>query len=612
MIKRKLPKLKFAIFGFLVLLLALAPTTVFAQGLGLGHGFYGTVEIGGEGAETGSVISARIGGTEYGSCQVTTVGNYALIVQGEIDDGATISFYINGQEADDQTFPFHDGWTTQLNLSVPAAPPGAPNTVTLTANPTELTADGSSTSTLTATVKDQYGSNVADGTSVVFNTNHGTLGSSTVTKQTTNGVATATLTSESSTETIIATVTATANGVKGATSVFFIPAGGTGVEESKTETVTGSGTIDQSDTVTGIGGISIDAAGDHTVTTAKYEGNPGGTPTFQSSENYYDVHLDNVTKVTSLTINFCPATEGQVIYYWNGTTWVAASNQAFAGGCITVTITATTTPSLADLTGAVFGSSAPAPAPPPVGGGGGGGGGVVFSPAISNLTITPAEGAIAGVQMGEIVTITTEVENTGGRSGSYTVTLKINGVVEKEKTVTLAAYEKKTVTFTVIREEAGTYKIEVNGLEGEFIVPELPAATFEPTDLSISPAKVKVGETVTISVLVAETSGVSGSYDATLKINGTVVEKQEVTLGPQQSQTVTFTIANQEAGSYKVEVNGLVSEFTVEAPAPEAPSPPAPAPPPAKAINWWLIGGIIAAVVVVGSVTFILVRRRAY
>jgi len=610
MIKRKLPKLKFVILGFLVLLLALSPVTpVFAQDVGLGHGFYGTVEIGGEGAETGSVISARIGETEYGGCQVTTAGQYALIVQGEIDDGATISFYINGQEADGQTFPFHDGWTTQLDLSVPAAPPGAPNTVTLTANPDELTADGSSTSTLTATVKDQYGNNVADDTDVVFNTNHGTLGSSTVTKQTTNGVATATLTSESSTETIIATVTATANGVKGATSVFFTPAGGTGVEESKTEIVTGDGTVDASDTVTGIGDISINAAGDHTVTTAKYEGNPGGTPTFQSSGNYYDVHLDDDTGVNSLTINFCPATEGQVIYYWNGTSWVAASNQAFAGGCITVTITATTTPRLADLTGAVFGSSAPAPAPPVGGGGGGGGGAAAFSPAISNLTITPAEGAIAGVRIGEIVTITTAVENTGGGPGSYTVTLKINGVVEEEKTVTLAAYAKKTVTFTVIREEAGTYKIEVNGLEGEFIVPELPAATFETTNLSISPAKVKVGETVTISILVAETSGVSGSYDATLKINGTVVEKQEVALGPQQSQTVTFTIAEKEAGSYKVEVNGLVSEFIVEEPAPEAP-PPAPAPPPAKAINWWLIGGIIAAVVV-GLAVFLLLRKRA-
>jgi len=249
----------------------------------------------------------------------------------------------------------------------------------------------------------------------------------------------------------------------------------------------------------------------------------------------------------------------------------------------------------------------PPPPPPPVGGGGGGA--AVFSPAISNLTITPAEGAIAGVRIGEIVTITTEVENTGGRSGSYTVILKINGVVEEEKTVTLAAHEKKTVTFTVIKEEAGTYKTEVNGLEGEFIVPELPAATFETTKLSISPVKVKAGETVTISILVAETSGVSGSYDATLKINGTVVEKQEVALGPQQSQTVTFTIANQEAGSYRVEVNGLVSEFTVEAPSPEAPPPPAA--PAAEPFSYgWLIA-VISALAAIAALALIMARKRA-
>ncbi len=57
------------------------------------------------------------------SCTVTTAGSYAfLIVQGEIDDGATIHFYVDGQKAG-QTFPFHDGWTTTLNLTVPAAPP---------------------------------------------------------------------------------------------------------------------------------------------------------------------------------------------------------------------------------------------------------------------------------------------------------------------------------------------------------------------------------------------------------------------------------------------------------------------------------------------------------
>ena len=369
---------------------------------------------------------------------------------------------------------------------------------------------------------------------------------------------------------------------------------------------------------------TLPGQGTVTITLKKYASNPHPTVPLPATmiPRYIDIEVVNpdavrwpmYVKQTYTDAEVAGLNEASLgMYYFKAAAWHRCSNTGVntAANYIWANMTKD------ELSGspvAIGGTAAPAPAPPPVGGGGGGGGGgaAVFSPATSNLTITPAEGAIAGVQMGEIVTITTEVENTGGRSGSYTVTLKINGVVEEEKTVTLAAYEKKTVTFTVIKEEAGTYKTEVNGLEGEFIVPELPAATFEVTNLSISPVKVKVGETVTISILVAETSGVSGSYDATLKINGTVVEKQEVALGPQQSQTVTFTIVEKEAGSYKVEVNGLVSEFIVEEPAPEAPPPPPTPTPPAKPINWWLIGGIIAAVVVVGSVTFILVRRRAY
>ena len=117
-------RLRFVAFGLLVLILALLPVgAAFAQGLG--HGFYGTVKIGGVDAGAGTAISARVGGTQYGSCTVTTPGQYGLIVQGAIADGATIDFYVAGQKAD-QTFTFHDGWTTNLNLTV------TPVTYTLT------------------------------------------------------------------------------------------------------------------------------------------------------------------------------------------------------------------------------------------------------------------------------------------------------------------------------------------------------------------------------------------------------------------------------------------------------------------------------------------------
>jgi len=142
------------------------------------------------------------------------------------------------------------------------------------------------------------------------------------------------------------------------------------LEESMSETVAGSGTM--GGTSTG-GDVTINATGDHTITTAKYTDNPGGTPNFQATGNYYDVHLDSDEGVASLIIEFCPVDEDTIIYYWDGTSWIACSNQGYANGCILVTITSSTVPSLSDLTGLPFASGTPYPTPtptPPAPGGG--------------------------------------------------------------------------------------------------------------------------------------------------------------------------------------------------------------------------------------------------
>ena len=74
--------------------------------------------------------------------------------------------------------------------------PDPPYTVTLTADPVAIPANGVSTSMLTAMVTDRYGNPVADGTPVTFITDLGTLdGSNSVVRLTTGGVATAILTS---------------------------------------------------------------------------------------------------------------------------------------------------------------------------------------------------------------------------------------------------------------------------------------------------------------------------------------------------------------------------------------------------------------------------------
>lgn len=165
---------------------------------------------------------------------------------------------------------------------------------------------------------------------------------------------------------------------------------------------------------------------------------------------------------------------------------------------------------------------------------------------------------------------------------------------------------------------------------------KLPAFTL--SSLVISPAEVAPGEKVDIIVSLANTGNLRGSYTVVLKLNGVKEAETSVTIAAGLSKTVTFIVAKEEAGSYSVTVDGMSGSFVVVAPAiaplppppappppvppppvpppappAPAPAPPAPVPPAPPAPNWPLIGGIIAAVVVVGLlIYFLVVRRRAY
>jgi len=88
--------------------------------------------------------------------------------------------------------------------------------------------------------------------------------------------------------------------------------------------------------------------------------------------------------------------------------------------------------------------------------------------AVRWLSISPAEADI-----GEEVTISVLVTNTGDVTGSYDVTLSINGAVEAtEQVVDLASGASQEVAFAVTKETAGVYTVSVNGTTGSLVVGE--------------------------------------------------------------------------------------------------------------------------------------------
>ena len=232
---------------------------------------------------------------------------------------------------------------------------------------------------------------------------------------------------------------------------------------------------------------------------------------------------------------------------------------------------------------------------------------------VTNLLVFPVE-----VEPGETVTIEAEVTNSGGSTGDYTATLKINGTIVDSISITLDPGEDETVSFSIAKEATGTYLVQLAGLEGTFTVTEpaeLPPsgtpAAFTLSLLSISPIEANIGESVTISVLVANTGEGAGSYTITLKINGVEEATEEITLAGGASDTVIFTTVQDEAGTYSVDVDGLRDSFMVKKSPASTMSPPvAPPSAPPSRVNWAILGPIIGVAVFLAIFLPIRQRRR--
>jgi len=201
------------------------------------------------------------------------------------------------------------------------------------------------------------------------------------------------------------------------------------------------------------------------------------------------------------------------------------------------------------------------------------------------------------------------------------------GVIEENLIIALwdeAAGEWVNLVATV-DPKTNTITAKVSHFTAITVLAYTRPAAFVTSALTISPTEVDVGEKVTVSVSVANTGDLTGSYEVTLKINNVVVATEDVTLAGAASQEVTFTTVKDVAGTYAVNIDGLSGKFTVKAvlvpppaPPPAPPVPPVVPPPvippvvPPPPINWWLIGGIIAGVIIISIVIWqVIARRRA-
>ena len=106
----------------------------------------------------------------------------------------------------------------------------------------------------------------------------------------------------------------------------------------------------------------------------------------------------------------------------------------------------------------------------------------------------------------------------------------------------------------------------------------------------------RTGQTVTITANVFNDGYQQGTFTATLKLNGQIVDTKTITLGAGQSTQVKFTESGLAYGQYDVEVAGLTGQFTAS-----------------RTVTWWLIAVIVVALgLIIWGIVWGRRRHRAH
>jgi hypothetical protein len=113
------------------------------------------------------------------------------------------------------------------------------------------------------------------------------------------------------------------------------------------------------------------------------------------------------------------------------------------------------------------------------------------------------------------------------------------------------------------RRGEGVEPVKVDAPVKQVVSTVVAEATFDLGEFIISPVEAREGETVSISFRVTNVGNTRGVYKAGLRIDGVEVCKLDIDLAPGQTELATFAVAENAAGEYKVEVDGLEGTFFI-------------------------------------------------
>jgi hypothetical protein len=117
--------------------------------------------------------------------------------------------------------------------------------------------------------------------------------------------------------------------------------------------------------------------------------------------------------------------------------------------------------------------------------------------------------------------------------------------------------------------------------------------------VTVNPKQVTANQPVTIATNVVNSGDETGNYSVSLKINGQVEQTRMVSVGPQASQPIKFTVTKDQPGTYSIDIGGQKGSFII----PGKSSNKAP-------VSAGLIVFLIAGVLILATVMVLVLSRR--
>ena len=178
---------------------------------------------------------------------------------------------------------------------------------------------------------------------------------------------------------------------------------------------------------------------------------------------------------------------------------------------------------------------------------------------VAEFTVSGATLADDTILEGKTAEATATVENVGDEEGQFTAEFRLTDAsgrttTRDTTTVTLGAGESTTVMLADTVGTAGEYDATVGGESTGTLTVEQPA-TFGITDTALSASTITEGETVTVEATVENTGDRDGTFTAELRVDGTVEGTTDVEVPGGETATVTFEPTFPEAGEHTVGVN---------------------------------------------------------